>query len=126
MQRGRFRVRFAAIATAVFCLFSAPASRGARQQPNQQTNQQSGEVRFSADNEQERDSGVWIDGKYSGYVKELKGNKKVLLPPGEHEISIRQAGYKDFTKKLVVEPDQIQTVNVVMEENTKAIYPGTD
>jgi hypothetical protein len=49
-----------------------------------------------------------------------------MLPPGEHEISIRQAGYKDFTKKLVVEPDQIQTIDVVMEENTKAIYPGTN
>ena len=85
-----------------------------------------GEVRFSADNQTQRDSGVWIDGKYAGYVKELKGNRKVMLPPGEHEISIRQAGYKDFTKKLVVEPDQIQTIDVVMEENTKAIYPGTN
>ncbi|PYU33653.1 MAG: hypothetical protein DMG31_08365 [Acidobacteria bacterium] len=91
-----------------------------------QQNQQPGEVRFSADNEQERDSGVWIDGKYSGYVKELKGDKKVLLPPGEHEISIRQDGYKDFVKKIVVEPGQAQTVDVVMEENPKAIYPGED
>jgi hypothetical protein len=40
-----------------------------------------GEVRFSADNQTERDSGVWIDGKYAGYVKELKGNRKVMLPP---------------------------------------------
>ena len=43
-----------------------------------QQNSQPGEVRFSADNEQQRDSGVWIDGKYFGYVKELKGDKKVL------------------------------------------------
>jgi hypothetical protein len=123
-------VRFAAMATALFWLFSAPASRGARQQPNQQTNQQtgqqSGEVRFSADNEQERDSGVWIDGKYFGYVKELKGNKKVLLAPGEHEISIRSDGYKDFVKKIVVAPGEAQTVDVVMEENPKSIYPGGD
>jgi len=85
-----------------------------------------GEVRFSADNQAERDSGVWIDGKYAGYAKELKGNRKVMLPAGEHEISIRQAGYKDFTKQVVVEPDQIQTIAVVMEENTKEIYPGSD
>jgi hypothetical protein len=85
-----------------------------------------GEVRFSADNQEERDSGVWIDGKYAGYVKELKGDRKVMLPPGEHEILIRQAGYKDFTKKLVIGPDQIQTIAVAMEENTKAIYPGND
>jgi PEGA domain len=85
-----------------------------------------GEVRFSADNQTERDSGVWIDGEYAGYVKELKGNRKVMLLPGEHEISIRQAGYKDFTKKIVVEPDQIQTIAVVLEENTKVIYPGNN
>ena len=91
-----------------------------------QQDQQMGEVLFTADNQQERDSGVWIDGKYFGYVKELKGNKKVLLAPGEHEISIRQDGYKDFEKKIVVQAGQAQTVNVVMDENPKAIYPGDD
>jgi hypothetical protein len=85
-----------------------------------------GEVRFSADNQTERDSGVWIDGKYAGYVKELKGDRKVVLPAGEHEVSIRQAGYKDLTKKVVVEPEQIQTIAVVMEEDTKVTYPGSN
>jgi hypothetical protein len=85
-----------------------------------------GEVRFTADNQDERDSGVWIDGKYAGYVKELKGTRKVMLPPGEHEILIRQAGYKDFTKKIVVETDQIETIAVVLEENPKLTYPGND
>jgi hypothetical protein len=89
-----------------------------------QENAKTGEVRFSADTQIERDSGVWIDGKYAGYVKELKGNRKVLLAAGEHEISIRQAGYKDFTKKIVVEPGQAQTVVFVMQENTKMTYPG--
>lgn len=91
-----------------------------------QQNQQPGEVRFSADNEQERDSGVWIDGKYFGYVKELKGDKKILLPPGEHEISIRSDGYKDLVKKIVVQPGEAQTIDVVMDENPKSIYPGDD
>jgi hypothetical protein len=85
-----------------------------------------GEVRFATDTQTEKDSGVWIDGKYAGYVKELKGNRRVLLPPGEHDISIRQAGYQDFTKKIVVEPDQIQTVEFVMQENTKMTYPGAN
>ena len=57
-----------------------------------------GEVRFTADNQAERDAGVWIDGKYAGYVKELKGDRKVMLPAGPHEISIRQAGYQELTK----------------------------
>jgi hypothetical protein len=91
-----------------------------------QQNTKMGEVRFTADNQDERDSGVWVDGKYAGYVKELKGDRKVMLAPGEHEIVIRQAGYKDFTKKLVVAPDQIQTIAVVLEENPKLTYPGND
>jgi PEGA domain-containing protein len=101
-------------------LFLAHANAYGQQSPAM------GEVRISADNQEERDSGVWIDGKYAGYVKELKGDRKVMLSAGEHEISVRQAGYKDFTKKVVVEPDRIQTIAVVMEEDTKAIYPGAD
>jgi hypothetical protein len=108
--------------TALFVLILAPVSGGASPRQAQQT----GEVRFSADNQDERDSGVWIDGKYFGYVKELKGDKKVLLPPGEHEISIRQDGFKDLTKKIVVQPGQAQTIDVLLEENPKAIYPGDD
>ena len=99
-----------------------PAASAARPQEDEQT----GEVRFTADSQEERDSGVWIDGKYFGYVKELKGNKKVLLAPGEHEISIRQDGYKNFEQKITVQAGQVQSVNVVMEENPKAIYPGDD
>lgn len=115
----------------VFCLILAPASsvaraKGATGAAAAQQSQQAGEVRFNADNEQERDSGVWIDGKYVGYVKELKGDKKVLLPSGEHEVSIRSDGYKDFVKKIVVAPGEAQTIDVVMEENPKSIYPGDD
>ncbi len=91
-----------------------------------QESPKTGEVRITADNQEERDSGVWIDGKYAGYVKELMGNRKVMLPAGEHEISVRQAGYKDFTKKIVVDADQVQTFPVVMEENTKDTYPGAN
>jgi len=35
-----------------------------------------GEVAFQGDTSVDRDSGVWIDGEYVGYVKELKGHKK--------------------------------------------------
>jgi hypothetical protein len=106
---------------AMFALFLfVPFHATAQQSPAM------GEVRFTADNQYERDSGVWIDGKYAGYVKELKGNRKVMLPPGQHEILIRQAGYKDITQKLVIMPDQIQTIAVVLEENPKEIYPGAN
>jgi hypothetical protein len=91
-----------------------------------QQNAKMGEVRFTADNQDERDAGVWIDGKYAGYVKELKGDRKVMLPAGEHEILIRQAGFKDLTKKVTIGLDQVETVAVVLEENPKLTYPGSN
>jgi hypothetical protein len=73
-----------------------------------------GEVLFEGASKVERDSGVWIDGQYLGYLKELKGDKKVMLLPGEHEISVRQAGFENFVRKIVVEPGQKQTLRVAM------------
>jgi hypothetical protein len=82
-----------------------------------------GEVRFEGDTQLDRDSGVWIDGTYVGYVKELKGDKKVLLLPGKHEIAIKQAGYVDLTQELLVEPGQMQTIQVKMQLLPGAKYP---
>jgi hypothetical protein len=89
-------------------------------------NQVMGELQFSSVTKVERDSGVWIDGQYVGYLKELKGNKKILLLPGDHEISVRQAGYKDFTKNIVVEPGHVQPFPVKMERQPKAQYPAAN
>ena len=36
-----------------------------------------GELEFEGKTKLERDSGVWIDGNYVGYLKELKGSKKI-------------------------------------------------
>ena len=79
-----------------------------------QSNKVMGEVKFEGKSKVERDSGVWIDGEYVGFLKELKGHKKVLLLPGEHQLEVRQSGYETFTRKIVVEPDQVQTVDVAM------------
>jgi hypothetical protein len=78
-------------------------------------NQLMGEVRFDGDTQLDRDSGVWIDGNYVGYVKELKGNKKVLLLPGQHHVVVKQAGYQDFVRDIVVEPQGIQSIKVSMQ-----------
>jgi hypothetical protein len=66
---------------------------------------------------------VWIDGQYVGYLKELKGNKKIMLLPGEHDIAVRQSGYDDFTKKVVVEPGQTQIVSAVLLKSPRATAP---
>jgi hypothetical protein len=102
-------LRFAA-SLLVFLLFSLAASR-----VSAQSSEVMGEVRFEGNTQIDRDSGVWIDGNYVGYVKELKGKKKVLLLPGKHQIVVRQAGYTEFTRELVIEPGQVQEVQVAMQ-----------
>jgi hypothetical protein len=71
----------------------------------------------------ERTSGVWVDGQYVGYLRELKGSKKLLLLPGEHEINIRQGGFVDFVQKVDVRAGQTQTVEVKMEKDTRVQMP---
>ena len=105
----------------LFLLFFLPQAKMYAQQAANM-----GEVRFTTDTQDERDSGVWIDGKYAGYVKELKGDRKVVLAAGPHEFVIKQAGYKDLTKEITVAPGQIQAIAVVLEENPKLTYPGND
>ena len=105
----------------VLVLSAVLATSSARAQ-----NQVLGELRFSGATKVERDSGVWIDGQYLGYLKELNGNKKIMLLPGNHEISVRQVGYKEFTKSLVVEPGQVQFFSVTMAKDPRAQYPGAD
>ena len=72
------------------------------------------EVRFEAHNRAEKTAGVWIDGQYMGYAKELKGNKKLLLMPGKHEIVVRQPWYKDYTEEAVLEPGEMHVVSLAL------------
>jgi len=83
-----------------------------------------GEVRFEGATKVEKGSGVWVDGGYVGFLKELHGDKKVMLLPGEHEISVRQSGYDDFLRRIVVEPGQLQTVKVTMHLSPRAQTPA--
>ena len=82
-----------------------------------------GEIQFVGATKAEKTSGVWVDGQYVGYLKELKGSKKVVLLPGQHEIAVKQAGYQDFTEKVILEPGQKHVVQVAMQKNPAAQYP---
>ena len=86
-------------------------------------NQVMGELEFEGKTKLERDSGVWIDGNYVGYLKELKGNKKVMLLPGTHEVIVRQSGYRDDAQKIVVEPGQKRLVLVTLQLAPTATVP---
>jgi len=82
-----------------------------------------GEVELQGASKVERDSGVWIDGQYLGYLKELKGNKKVLLLPGEHEITVRQDGYQDFKTNITLQPAEKQVLVVTMVKDSRFTMP---
>lgn len=86
-------------------------------------NEVMGEIQFEGRSKVEKTSGVWVDGGYVGYLKELKGAKKVLLLPGEHVISVRQDGYHDFTQRVMVQPGQKYLVRVAMEKAATATMP---
>ena len=88
-----------------------------------QTSKVMGEIQFQGATKLDRDSGVWVDGGYVGYLKELKGDKKVLLLPGEHDIAVRQSGYDDFVQKIVVEPGQVQLIRVALRLTPRAKTP---
>jgi len=86
-------------------------------------NQVMGELELDGKTKVERDSGVWIDGSYVGYLKELKGAKKVMLLPGAHEVIVRQSGYTDYVEKIVVEPGQKRLVSVSLHLAPRASVP---
>ena len=82
-----------------------------------------GEVELVGATKVEKTSGVWVDGQYLGYLNELKGSKKILLLPGEHDITVRQGGYVDFTRRVSVRPGEKLSLDVKMEKDTRVQMP---
>ena len=87
-------------------------------------NQVMGEIEFQGKSKIEKTSGVWVDGQYVGYLKELKGSKKVLLLPGEHVITVRQDGYRDFEERVSLRPGEKRVVRVAMEKGPTGTMPA--
>jgi hypothetical protein len=82
-----------------------------------------GEVELVGATKVEKTSGVWVDGQYLGYLNELKGSKKILLLPGDHDITVRQGGYVDFTRRVSVRPGEKLSLDVKMEKDTRVQMP---
>jgi hypothetical protein len=81
------------------------------------------ELRFVAHNKDEKTAGVWVDGQYVGYVKELTGDKKLMLLPGKHEVVVRQAWFDELIEQVIVEPGQVREINVKLI-NLRACQAG--
>src|SRR5580700_3323886 len=109
----------------VFVLLAAVAARAQNEPVNPTTNHITGEIDLKPVTKVDRAAGVWVDGQYVGYVKELHGEKKILLLPGEHEISVRQAAYLNQDQKVVVEPRHVTTITVRLARDPNVEMPAT-
>jgi hypothetical protein len=81
-----------------------------------------GQVDFVPATKVEKSAGVWIDGQYVGHVSELKGDKKILLLPGEHDVNVRQSGYTDFDQKVTVEPGKPLALTIQLTRDPQVQY----
>jgi len=82
-----------------------------------------GEIRLQAASRAENNAGVWLDGQYMGYLRELKGKSRLLLVPGEHGLLIKLAGYEDLESIVMVEPGERRKYAVAMQPVIDALYP---
>jgi hypothetical protein len=82
------------------------------------------ELRFAPHGGAAKHAGVWIDGQYLGYVKELKGDKKVLLLPGKHEILVRQAWYKDYAEEALLQPGEVHIMEISLVKDARVPARG--
>ena len=80
-------------------------------------------LRFHTHNRGEKIAGVWVDGQYVGYVKELNGdkNKNLLLLPGKHEVLVRKPWYKDHIEEVVLEPGEVHTIKLSLVKDTRTL-----
>jgi hypothetical protein len=80
-------------------------------------------LRFHTHNRAEKTAGVWVDGQYVGYVKELNGdkNKNLLLLPGKHEVVVRQPWYKDYIEEVVLEPGEVRTIKLLLVKDGRTL-----
>src|SRR5215470_20291277 len=104
-------LRWRRILTGLCCLAVLFEGRGTAKAQNQVM----GELEFEGKSKLEQDAGVWIDGNYVGYLSELKGKKKIVLLPGQHEVVVRQSGYRDYVQKVLVQPGEKRLVSVTLE-----------
>lgn len=102
----------------LFCMMSIlPGSAWAE-------NKVLGEVELQGATKVEKTSGVWVDGQYLGYLGELKGDKKILLLPGQHDIVVRQDGYEDFRISVTLRPAEKTVIAVKMVKDPRFKMPA--
>jgi hypothetical protein len=82
-----------------------------------------GEIQLQAASKIDLDAGVWLDDQYVGFVKDLRGNGRIVTVPGEHRLLFQLVGYEDVERSFVVEPGEQKLFRLKMREQSEASYP---
>jgi hypothetical protein len=82
-----------------------------------------GEVELKPASSLEGNAGLWLDGQYIGFVKDLTGNGRLVLVPGKHSLVFKLIGYEDLESSIVVEPGTQKRYRVAMKPDADATYP---
>jgi hypothetical protein len=82
-----------------------------------------GEVEIEAATRVDRNAGLWLDGQYMGFVKDLEGNGRLVLVPGEHQLLFKLVGFDDIASTIVVEPGEQKRYRVAMSPAPNLSYP---
>lgn len=85
-----------------------------------------GEIELKAASRVERDAGVWVDGQYVGFVKDLKNSDRLVLVPGAHHVLVKLIGYEDVSSTIVVEPGERTKYRIEMTAVEGLDYPDKD
>jgi hypothetical protein len=85
-----------------------------------------GEIELEAASRLERDAGLWLDGQYVGFVKDIEGRDRLALVPGTHDLLFKLIGYEDVLATIVVEPGTRKKYRVTMRERANVTYPDRE
>lgn len=84
------------------------------------------EVEIDAASRAERNAGVWVDGQYVGYVRQLRGSSRLALLPGRHDLTFKLVGYEDVHREVTLEPGERYEYRLSMQERAALEFPAKE
>jgi hypothetical protein len=109
----QFRLTFVLSALAGFLLFFSPMSLMAQQTGN-------GYLKVKA---RPGRAGVFVDGKYLGPAANFRRARKYSLPAGEHEVTLSEPRYQEFTTKVNIEAGKTTILKQTLQRLPSARPP---
>ncbi len=68
-------------------------------------------------------AGVFVDNKYVGPAANFRIARKYALPAGEHDVTLKDPRYEDFSTKVKIEAGKTTTISQALKPETLADPP---